>query len=47
MARDLNHVIGGVGMRFGEKGDDNFVDAVASSGIDQLAEVGSSRLKFA
>ena len=41
---DLDYVVGGVRVRLGEIGDDDFVDAVACGGINQLAEVGAVRL---
>ncbi len=46
VAGDLDYIIGGVGVRLGEKGDDNFVDAIAGRGIDQFAEVSAIRLEF-
>src|SRR5271156_6665676 len=42
MRRNFDNVIGGVGVRFGEKGCDHFVDALASGWFDQLAEEGAS-----
>ena len=46
VAGDLDYVVGGVGVRLGEEGDDDFVDALACGGIDQFAEVRAAGLEL-
>src|SRR5271157_4266402 len=45
VARNLDHVVGGVRVRLGEEGDDNLVEALAGRWLDQLTEVCMSRFE--
>ena len=45
VTRDLDHVVGGIGMRLSEEDDDNFVEPLAGDEVDQLAEARMPRLE--
>ena len=47
VGRNLDEIVGGVRVRFLEKGDDNFIDALAVLGVDELAEDGTRGLEIA
>ena len=39
VARDLDHIVRRIGVRFGEEGDDDLVETLASGWLDQIADV--------
>ena len=45
VARDFDNIVGGVGVWLGKEGDDDLVDALAGSGLDQFTEMSASRLE--